>query len=482
VKFGLRTKLTLLYAALFAVVLGLLGAFFYHAMAARLDTGVTDELDQRAAGLRGYINFVDGKPTLVYDRDDPEETHFIRLATRYYQIYDAADGHLVERSREMDLLDVDLSPDEVAERIAEPGIDEFDTESDRLRFHNSVLRAPDRHVYLLRVGASLGPLQATLRELKKTLELMIPAAVFVAALGGWFMARLALRPVGELRRAAHRISISNLDRRLPQSGTGDELDLLAATFNNVFERLQKSVEQMREFSVSISHELRTPLTALQGEAEITLMRASTVEDYRRVLTSQLEELGKLSRLVNQLLTLARAESGQLKLEAREMDLSEMVRSLAEQMEPIASYSGIRLAVTGAEPGTWIAADPQWLERVVLNLLDNAIKFTHEGGSVEVAVTRANGEARLQVRDTGAGIPQQALPHIFERFYRADGSRSKEVAGVGLGLSLVRSIVQAHRGRVEVQSELNVGSTFTVVLPLARAGAEAVAEPSGHLAG
>lgn len=465
-KFGLRTKLTLLYAVLFAAVLGVMGWFFSRTVAGRMDTGVTEELDQRAAGLRGYINFVDGKPTLVYDRDDPEETHFIRLATRFYQIYDAQDGHLLEQSREMELLDVDLSPEEVAQRVADPGIDEFDTESDRLRFHNSVIRAPDRHPYLLRVGASLGPMQNTERELKRILLLMIPAAVFVAALGGWFMARLALRPVQELRAAAHQISISNLDRRLPLSGTGDELDLLAATFNNVFERLQSAVEQMREFSVSISHELRTPLTALQGEAEITLMRASSVEDYRRVLTSQLEELGKLSRLVNQLLTLARAESGQLKLEPHEMDLAALVRSLVEQMEPIASYTGVQLAVVKDDPELWISADSQWLERVVLNLLDNAIKFTRSGGRVEVSLARDNGEARLEVSDTGSGIAPEALPHIFERFYREDASRSKEVAGVGLGLSLVRSIVAAHHGRVQVKSEPNVGSTFIVLLPLA----------------
>lgn len=465
-KFGLRTKLTLLYAVLFAAVLGLMGWFFSRTVAGRMDTGVTEELDQRAAGLRGYINFVDGKPTLVYDRDDPEETHFIRLATRFYQMYDAHDGHLIEQSREMELLDVDLSPEEVAQRVAEPGIDEFDTESDRLRFHNSVIRAPDRHPYLLRVGASLGPMQNTERELKRILLLMIPAAVFVAALGGWFMARLALRPVQELRAAAHQISISNLDRRLPLSGTGDELDRLAVTFNNVFERLQSAVEQMREFSVSISHELRTPLTALQGEAEITLMRASSVDDYRRVLTSQLEELGKLSRLVHQLLTLARAESGQLKLEPHELDLAALVRSLVEQMEPIASYSGVQLAVVKDDPEVWISADPQWLERVVLNLLDNAIKFTRSGGSVEVSLARDNGEARLEVSDTGSGISPDALPHIFERFYREDASRSKQVAGVGLGLSLVRSIVQAHHGRVQVKSEPNVGSTFIVLLPLA----------------
>lgn len=474
-KFGIRTRLTFLYAALFATVMGLMGWFFFRTVETRMDTGVTDELDQRAAGLRGYINFVDGKPTLVYDRDDPEETHFIRLSTRFYQIYDAENGQLIEQSREMELLDVDLSDEEVAQRVADPGIDEFDTEHDRLRFHNSVLRAPDKHQYLLRVGASLAPMEATLQELKKILLFMIPAAVFVAALGGWFMARIALRPVQELRAAAHRISISKLDRRLPLRGTGDEIDKLAATFNVVFERLQASVEQMREFSVSISHELRTPLTALQGEAEITLMRASTVEDYRRVLTSQLEELGKLSRLVNQLLTLARAESGQLKLDPQRVDLSKMVHSLVEQMEPIAAYSNIRLALTSAEPGIWISADPQWLERVVLNLLDNGIKFTRAEGSVEVAVTRRDGEAQLEVRDTGVGISPEALPHIFDRFYREDASRSKRVAGVGLGLSLVRSIVKAHRGKVEVQSELNVGSTFTVVLPLAERPSE-VAEP------
>jgi heavy metal sensor kinase len=268
-----------------------------------------------------------------------------------------------------------------------------------------------------------------------------------------------------LTNAASKIGISNLSVRLPRRGAGDEIDRLADTFNQTFARLEDAVQQMRQFTASISHELRTPLTALRGEAEVALMEARTPEGYRRVLASQLEEFDKLTQMINRLLTLARAEGGEIHLATDRVNVSDLVSSLAAQMEPMVSWKNIHLQVN-VDDDIFVGGDRDWLESAVLNLLDNAIKFTPEGGEVDVAVSMKDQTVRLDIRDTGIGIPAEALPHVFERFFRAEPSRSKEFEGAGLGLALVKWVVENHRGRVGVESEIGKGSCFTIWLPAA----------------
>jgi two-component system OmpR family sensor kinase len=248
------------------------------------------------------------------------------------------------------------------------------------------------------------------------------------------------------------------------------VDEVATAFNETLARLENSVGQMKQFTASISHELRTPLTTLRGEAEIALLQASSVEDYRRALTSQLEEFNKLSHMINQLLILASAEAGEIQWKEQSVDLSVLVGSLVDQLEPVAAAKKIALEVN-APPNINVRGDASWIERVILNLLDNAIKFSTEGGQVRVSVAAEGGEAVLRVADTGIGIQAEALPHILERFYRAEPSRSKQIEGVGLGLSLVKWIVDRHRGRIQVESQVAKGSCFTVWLPLATASTD-----------
>jgi heavy metal sensor kinase len=231
------------------------------------------------------------------------------------------------------------------------------------------------------------------------------------------------------------------------------------------DRLEQAVRQMKEFTASISHELRTPLTVLRGEAEVVLSKPGTASDYRRVLESQLEEFEKLSQMINRMLTLARAEAGQITLARDSVCLADLAAAAAEQMEPLAASKGLSLT-TACEGKVAVTGDPGWLERAVLNLLDNAVKFTPPGGRIEIAVRSENDTAVLEVRDNGMGISAEALPHIFERFYREDSSRSRAIEGAGLGLSLVEWIVRQHQGRVSVTSRPKQGSTFRVELPLA----------------
>ncbi len=457
---GLRTKLTLSYAALFAVVLVLIGAVLYHLVVLRLDYVVNERLTQMAAGLWGHMKYTGGRPSLP---EDPED-YFVRTAAQYFQLYDAQSGGLLARSEESERMHSELSPSEVKRLAKDPGFDEVTSGRVAFRFCSAVFRDADRHPYLLRVGLPLVQVQEARDELIKTLMLVLPAGVLLAWVVGWWMAGNALKPVQELRTAAHQIGISQLNHRLPLRGTRDELDGLAETFNQVFARLEDAVGNMKQFTASISHELRTPLTALQIETEMALMRPGLPEEYRRVLVSQLEEFQKLNRLINRLLELARAEAGEIQLTTRAFDLSAVLHSLIEQIEPIAASKNVSLALRCSDP-IRLAGDQHWLERAILNLVDNAIKFTPDGGRVWIEAAARNGSAAIEVFDTGIGIPEESLGHIFERFYQVDASRSKQVQGVGLGLAIAKWIVEAHHGSIEVKSETGVGSCFAILLPL-----------------
>jgi heavy metal sensor kinase len=292
----------------------------------------------------------------------------------------------------------------------------------------------------------------------------MPAGLLAAVLIGRWMAGIALAPLSRLAAAARAVDVADLQQRLPLRGTGDELDDVALAFNDALERLERVVGEMRQFSAALAHELRTPLAALRGEIEMA-MRPEPGTDPRRRLVSQLEELDKLKRLIDQILTLARAEAGEIPIARDAVDLGAMSASLVDQLDLVAQAKAITLQCE-ADHAVVVKGDARWLERLLLNLVDNALKFTPAGGRVEIRVARDAGAARIEVRDTGAGMPPEVLPHIFERFFRADPARPS-AEGVGLGLSLAKWIVDRHNGRIDVSSKAGRGSTFTVRLPLAQ---------------
>ena len=406
----------------------------------------------------------DGQLRFVFDPTDHEQAYLIHVATRYYQVFRLPAGDLVVESEELDLLGVRPTPEQA--RVLADEKDDADVmlPSERLRFHNSVIPAGDGTTsFLVRVAIPLSPADAARRGFLRSLLFLAPVGVAFAALVGWQLTKRALHPMKNLAAAARNIDIEQLQQRLPVRGTGDEVDDVAQAFNGTLARLENSVEQMKQFTASISHELRTPLTALRGEAEVALLEAHSVDEYRRVLASQLEEFDKLTQMVNQLLILARAEAGEIHWTDQSVDLSALAASLAEQMEPIATAKKVDLEEQ-INPGIIVRGDSNWLERVILNLLDNAIKFTGGAGTVRLQLNSENGQAVLRVEDTGVGIPAEAIPHVFERFFRAEPSRSKHVEGVGLGLALAKWIVEQHHGRIEVESRPDQGTCFTVRLP------------------
>jgi heavy metal sensor kinase len=461
---ALRTKLALFYSITVSILLTGFALIYYNRLSAGLDNDLTQEVLDRAEGLHSYLRFdEEGQPVFTYDPDDPDEVTFVHTATRYYQVYDIKKGTLLQQSEEFKATAVVYSAPDILQ-YAQKGVSLFDVQTDegRLRLRTEVVRV-NGNPYLLVVGASLRNVDDTLKSFLQEFAWLTPSGVLLAAVASLFMARKALEPVAALGKAAGAIGVSQLHQRLPVRGSNDELDYLAIQFNDTFARLEKAVNEMKQFTASISHELRTPLAVLRGEAEIALMQAETTDQYRRVLASQLEEFEKLTRMINQLLTLARAESGEVAIAHEPVDLSSMAQSLSEQLEPVAASKNVNLS-WHCEPGVKVSGDPGWIERIVLNLIDNAIKFTGPGGQVDVRVSQNGNQRTLEVEDSGMGIPPDSVPHIFERFYRADPSRANRADGAGLGLSLVKWAVDQHHGSVDVETNPGKGSTFRVTFP------------------
>jgi heavy metal sensor kinase len=461
--FSLRTRLTVFYIAVFGLLLMGLAGVSYRVLAQQLDSDATANLLETTNGLHGYVHFDGGKPAIVYDTADPEEAAFVQRATRFYQIYDASSGALLLQSEAIEPLGVSFTPAEVKSFRDQPRLHDIQTDYGRIRLTNDVITgdAPSQ-IFLLQVGTSLAGMDGALRSFRRLLLWGMPAGLLVAVIAGRWMAGVALTPLERFAAAARTIDAANLQQRLPVRGTGDELDEVAHAFNDTLARVEDAVGEMRQFSTALAHELRTPIAALRGEIELAAMKPGATEEQRESAASQLEELDKLKRLIDQLLTLARAESGQIPLAQVRVELAPLVESIVEQLEPVAQAQGLALAADiAAQPA--VLGDAAWIERLLLNLLDNAFKFTPASGTVTVRLSESGAEAVLEVRDTGVGMAADVVPHVFERFYRGDPARSAGGFGVGLGLSLVKWIVDQHNGTVAAAGVPGAGARFTVHL-------------------
>ena len=459
-----QTRLILFCTVTFALLLTVLSLASYRLLAQQLDLDVSADLAELTDGLHGYVRIEDGVPSVVFDEKDADQAAFVHAATRYYQIYDGKDGRLLVQSQGFEPLGLHLAPGQVQMLLEDHKPHDIQTAYGRFRISNSAIAPASGERYLLQVGASLDPMDAALKRYLDLLLLRTVPSLLLTLLAVWWMARKALTPLTTLAAEARRVKIGTLDRRLPTRGTHDQLDEVAMAFNETLAHLEEAVGEMRQFSSALAHELRTPLAVLRGEMELALLRSASEIEWRASAASQIEEIDKLTRMVNQLLTLARAESGEIPLARDAVDLGALAATVTEQLEPVAQAKDLDLRSVVHHPVT-VTGDSGWLERLLLNLLDNAIKYTPSRGHIRVAVSRENDRARVDVSDTGPGIPADAVPHVFERFYRVDPARSSTVEGAGLGLSLAKWIVDRHQGQIDVQSEPGTGSTFTIWLPL-----------------
>ncbi len=478
----------------FALLLTVIGLVFRPALEQIVFDQVDDALDEEWGAAKGYLHYFKTGWGWFYDAYDPEEG---LIVSRVQHVFMLAD----DTGKPIDNGDVGVSdiyrsigvesPAEIRQRLQRllrTGKAEYEVRYDRhdhnmpYRIRSGVLRDKEERVYYMAVGRSITLETNVLHRFSLVYFAMLPVLIAVSSIFGWFMAGRALTPLASVAATAQRVSGSSLNVRIPSRGAGDELDHLIRTFNRMMDRLATSFEKIRQFSTDVSHELRTPLTVIRGQLEVALFTAKTEEQYRDAMVNALEDVERLSQIVRALLLLSQSETGQLVLQKTRLDLAHITRDLVEEFRVSAEEKHIQL--TADLPEQCVAqADRIQIERLVSNLLSNALKYTPEGGEVRVSLARVfesgRSVVRLVVQDTGVGIPTEHLPHIFDRFYKVPSTDPEK--GLGLGLSFVAWIVKAHGGTIDVESHVNGGTKFTVLLPDDAPGDGALEEPSAAAA-
>jgi two-component system OmpR family sensor kinase len=316
---------------------------------------------------------------------------------------------------------------------------------------------------VVQVGTSLEDFDETIRKLLLIMIISIPTSIIVTIVVGYFMAKKALKPVEQIRRAAVKISSSNLDEKIDITGRRDELGRLAETFNAMIGRLKDAFQRINQFSIDVSHELKTPLTILKGETEVALRKEREKDDYQKLLLSNLEEIDRMSCIIDDLLLLSKADTKEIKLNMEEVALRDLIMDVCMNMKIVADKKSVELQISELED-VRLKGDELKLRRMLLNVVENGIKYSHVGGKVSISSYINDGYAWIDVKDDGIGISEEDIKYVFDRFYRADRSRKRE-SGSGLGLSIGRWIAGVHKGSIEVKSQPAQGSVFTIKLPI-----------------
>jgi heavy metal sensor kinase len=454
-------RLTFWYVLLLAVILAAFSSGIYFTLRYNLYSNLDNSLGTRAGDLLASVRYEGAVPTLSGRLTSDSTTQGEQFVRAY--------GPSGELTFDDSAPAGDVAIDRQAVQEALTGQTRtraVDVGDETFRVRTLPIQRQGQIAGVLEVGLSQGDVSDTLRTLLLILAVAYPATLILASFGGVFLAGRALSPIDNLTRLARRISAEDLGQRLDLRLPDDEIGRLAHTFNDMIGRLDWAFRRQRQFTADASHELRTPLTAMKGQIEVALSRPRDKEDYRQVLQAVNEEVDRLVRLVGSLLTLARADAGQIPIAFETVSLRHLVSGALEQVGALASQRNVELQLAPS-PDVNLSADEDLLLQLLLNLLDNAVKYTPSGGQISVGWNRQDGQVEFWVRDTGTGIAPEHLPHIFDRFYRADKARSRAAGGVGLGLSICRWIAAAHGGSISVESAPGQGSTFTVRLPISR---------------
>jgi two-component system OmpR family sensor kinase len=461
VSLPIRARLTAWYVGLLALILVALGTFLVVRLRADLVRGVDRELDTRAAQISlGLQNGCEGEFQDVSDAS----LVGLPLGESGAQVV-APDASVLESTGDPVVDRPLLTVEEVRRVLA----------GEQLR--SSVTRGTDAESFrVLAIGlrtdpcngaivvaTSLDAVDSSVHRLIVLLLVTGPAVLAMAGVGGWLLARRALRPVARMTKQAGEIGGAGLDERIDLPGSADELHRLAVTLNGMLDRLEQGVDEKKRFVADASHELRTPLAVMSSELDVSLRSSDLDPVAREVLASAREEVQRMNVIVENLLTLARLDEGGLTLLNEQADLFEIVRAAARNVCTVADERGVRIEVRG-QPLS-IRGDAQRLDQVVTNLVANAVTYSEAGADVEVAVERLDAEAVCTVADRGPGIEAELLPHIFDRFVRGDRARSRTDKGTGLGLAIAREIVEAHGGRIWVVSRPGGGALFGFALPV-----------------
>jgi heavy metal sensor kinase len=456
---SVRTRLTLWYAAVLALSLIAFAFLVYYAAAAIFYERQDESLLSTAQTVASaYVEEFEEAHSL----DKAGEIVFAELVfpNRYVQVTDNA-GRPIALSR-------NLSGAVVP--IPSSAFSQARQQSSSLATVNGLRVAvvplsSERELGFATVAEPLSVIEEGLRRLRRDFFAGVPVILLLASAGGYFLARKSLAPISSMNQQTQRISAENLSSRLDVTNPRDELGRLGTTINDLLARLETSFQQQQRFIADASHELRTPLAVLRGETEVALTKTRTIDDYQDSLSLIKDEAERLSRIVEDLFILARQPvDAPAALFKKPLSLNELVRDCARAAQVLAVRKGVRLKTENDSVSIVLNGDEELLNRMVLNLLDNAVKYTPPGGEISIALARQNGNALIVVRDTGIGISQVDQLHVFDRFYRVDKARSRALGGAGLGLSIVQWIVDAHEGRIEVQSTPGKGTAFTVELP------------------
>jgi heavy metal sensor kinase len=454
-------RLTVWYAGIFTVFSLLAFAFFYYEIASivrgRTDAELSETIEEFSSLLSAKGLDAVKRAIIVEAKDDGESKVFYRLL--------GTDGKEVASSNLTPWGRVSING-VALERTSKGAEHVFETLTFPGREHKARIAygslGPET---VLQIGWSLEQDEEFLAQFQEIFGTTVAVVTVLAALIGWFMAKRALASVEEVTRTAQVISAGDLKQRVPVKGRGSEIDRLATTFNGMLDRIQALVTEMKEMTENIAHDLRTPITRMRGIAEMTLTTGKTIDEYETAAANTIEDCDRLLEMINTMLYIAEAEATAGKAMAEEVDLARVARDACELFQPVAEDKGVNL-VPDIHNDAKVRGELQALQRMLANLIDNALNYTEPAGVVSVSVNGDENMVVISVADNGIGIPQDEIPQIFRRFYRCDRSRSRP--GVGLGLSLVKAIVQSHRGQITVASTPNVVTTFTVTLPRARA--------------
>lgn len=461
---SMRFRMTAWYASLLAGALLLFGISVYLGLQRYLDSMLHDTLasECRTIGTE-LLSQLTGKSTQWLNAEI-NEAYAPEVNERFIRVYREGSGVIylsgAPKDGAFDPSQIPVEPGKRREgtsRILLAG-------GQQLLVNTMNFTTADGSQFVVESGIPYRQIQIVLHGLLLTLGIYTPFLVFLAIVGGYWLMRRSLRPVDEITEQAEGITSTNLSNRLPVIRTGDELERLSKALNRMIARLEDAFQHINRFSADASHELRTPLTILQLELEGIARSSSLTSSLEEQIASALEETNRMSRIVESLLTISRLDAGDARLEKVHLDLGEMAALTVGEMKILAQEMSISLWAS-AESDVYVEGDRSRLQQVIVNLVDNAIKYTREGGTVEVLTHKVGGKAVVEVVDDGIGIPSDAIPHVFERFYRVDKARSRASGGSGLGLSIVKAICAAHAGDVSVSSTESQGSCFRVELPL-----------------
>ncbi len=444
------------YFLVFAAGIVIFSGLAWFAMRASLYGAIDAGLRDRAGSLADFLADIEALPGDRM-REELQEHALPGQGGNLFQVR-SGNGQWLFRSRALAAAGVALP---IPSRMAGPQFEDRIVEDRRLRLYSTQVQIANRP-YSIEVAAVVDQAASALNSFRFVLLLATPLLILASTGGAYWISRRALAPIDRITRAAQRISIGNLAGRLELPRNHDELWRLSQTLNDMLSRLQASVDRITQFTADASHELRAPISLIRTTAEVAVRRTRASDEYRQALTEILQEAERTSHVVESLMLLARADSGKEALDLGTVDAAELLHWAAEVGEKLARANGLEFSVRAEGPLT-VAGDAQALQRALLILLDNAAKYTPAGGWIRLESGCRGQFGVISVADNGIGISGEDLPHIFDRFWRADRARTRDRAGAGLGLSIAHWIASAHGGRIEVASEPGKGSVFTLVL-------------------